>query len=48
MSEVSLVEETVKQLSSHKGVVGVLVVTGGNNTPLHPSPPHPVRSLHNV
>ena len=39
MSEVSLVEETIKQLSSHKGVVGVLVVTGGIFTvspPVHP------------
>ena len=27
MSEISVVEETVKRLSSHKGVLGVLIVT---------------------
>ena len=27
MSEISVVEETVKRLNSHKGVIGILIIT---------------------
>ena len=28
MADVSIVEETIKRISSHKGIVGVLIVNG--------------------